>query len=285
MKTKITIFTLGITLLSVATTSAQLVADAGSDQSVCSGSSVTIGGSPTGTGGTGTYTYAWSPATGLSSTSIANPTASPTATTTYTVIVVSGTSTATSSVIITVNPLPHVTNPTLTDLLPCTGGLTTFVPTSSVVGSTFTYTASASSGFITGWSPSGFANINDVLINAAGTGGTVTYVFTPMGPPPTYCVGPTASYVVTLSTCVGIEEYNNDGNFTLFPNPTSSTFTITSTDKIETMKLYNILGELLITETINNNQSTINISQFSKGIYFAEIKTEKGIVRKKVVKE
>jgi len=43
--------------------------------------------------------------------------------------------------------------------------------------------------------------------------------------------------------------------------------------------------ELLISETSNNNQSTININQLPKGIYFAEIKTDKGVERKKVVKE
>jgi len=90
----------------------------------------------------------------------------------------------------------------------------------------------------------------------------------------------------TIPTAVGIQEINNQqSQIEIFPNPTTTTFTITSSDKIESIKVYNIIGELLFTETPNNTQSTINISQFSKGIYFAEIKTEKGIVRKKVVKE
>jgi hypothetical protein len=99
----------------------------------------------------------------------------------------------------------------------------------------------------------------------------------------------TENFFIAKYNCNGepvtTNEIQNQETIILFPNPTSSTFKITSTDKIETMKLYNILGELLITEKINNTQSTINISQFSKGIYFVEIKTEKGIVRKKVVKE
>ena len=41
---------------------------------------------------------------------------------------------------------------------------------------------------------------------------------------------------------------------------------------------------MLIT-TPNNNQSSININQFTKGIYFVEIKTEKDIMRRKIVKE
>jgi len=88
----------------------------------------------------------------------------------------------------------------------------------------------------------------------------------------------------TTSLHAGVAEIK-EGEIKIMPNPTSTIFTITSTDKIESVKLYSILGELLITERINNNQAAININQFSKGIYFAEIKTEKGIVRKKVVKE
>ena len=72
---------------------------------------------------------------------------------------------------------------------------------------------------------------------------------------------------------------------TLFPNPTSTSFTITSTDKIESVRVFNLPGEEVLTITPNNTQSTINIIQFSKGIYFAEIKTDKGTERKKVVKE
>jgi uncharacterized repeat protein (TIGR01451 family) len=51
-------------------------ADAGADKSICAGSSVQIGGSPTGSGGTGTLTYSWTPSAGLNDATIANPTAS-----------------------------------------------------------------------------------------------------------------------------------------------------------------------------------------------------------------
>jgi hypothetical protein len=90
----------------------------------------------------------------------------------------------------------------------------------------------------------------------------------------------------TTQLSVSIQSTNNtQSTITLFPNPTSSNFTITSTDKIESVKVYNLIGEEMLITTPNNNQSTININQFSNGIYFVEIKTEKGIVWKKIVKE
>jgi gliding motility-associated-like protein len=60
-------------------------ADAGIDQSICTGFGVSIGNPAT--GGTPGYTYSWSPATGLSATNITSPNANPTVTTTYTVTV------------------------------------------------------------------------------------------------------------------------------------------------------------------------------------------------------
>lgn len=60
------------------------VADAGPDQSIITGMTTTIGGTPTGPSGS---TYAWGPSTGLGDPTMGNPVASPAATTSYTVFV------------------------------------------------------------------------------------------------------------------------------------------------------------------------------------------------------
>jgi len=61
-------------------------ANAGIDDTICLGDSVTIGGSPTATG-TGGYEFSWTPAATLNDSTLANPIATPTVTTTYIVIV------------------------------------------------------------------------------------------------------------------------------------------------------------------------------------------------------
>ncbi|MDQ3108977.1 MAG: gliding motility-associated C-terminal domain-containing protein, partial [Bacteroidota bacterium] len=58
--------------------------NAGPDQSIFSGMTTTIGGSPTGPAGS---TYSWGPSTGLGDPAVANPVASPLGTTSYTVFV------------------------------------------------------------------------------------------------------------------------------------------------------------------------------------------------------
>ncbi len=79
-------------------------ADAGPDQSICIGSSATIGGSPTGPGGS---SFIWDNAISLSSATDPNPIATPSATTTYSVTVTDGFGcTNIDQVLITVNPIP-----------------------------------------------------------------------------------------------------------------------------------------------------------------------------------
>jgi hypothetical protein len=93
------------------TVNANPTADAGSAQTICAGTPVEIGGSPTANGGTGPYTYSWSPATGLDDATLANPTATVTSTTTYTVTVTDHNGcTANASVVVTVIPQAEITS-------------------------------------------------------------------------------------------------------------------------------------------------------------------------------
>ncbi|CAN5865010.1 hypothetical protein BH11BAC7_BH11BAC7_03500 [soil metagenome] len=74
-------------LLFSAAAFAQLQVEAGANSTICSGTSHTLGGSPTATGGTAPYTYAWTPSSGLSSTTSAAPSANPSQPTWYFVTV------------------------------------------------------------------------------------------------------------------------------------------------------------------------------------------------------
>lgn len=73
-----------------------VIANAGSDQTICLGSNTQLSAN-------GGSSYSWTPSTGLNNSNIANPTATPTATTTYTVLVSSNGCTATDQVTINVN--------------------------------------------------------------------------------------------------------------------------------------------------------------------------------------
>ena len=142
-------------------------ADAGFDQTICEGSSTSIGGSPTASGGLAPYTYSWAPSTGLNSPVVANPIANPTVTTTYTVTVIDANATATSDVItVTVNPLPS--SVTANSNTPVCDGSQLFLSGSAAGGTTFSWAG-----------PNGFTStLQNAQINPVSTLAAGTYTFT-----------------------------------------------------------------------------------------------------------
>lgn len=95
----------------VVTVNPQPVANAGPDAAICNGSSTTLNAS----GGT---SYSWSPTTGLSVPPGPNPVASPTVTTSYTVTVSNSAGcSSTDVVVVTVNDVPVMATPSITDAL------------------------------------------------------------------------------------------------------------------------------------------------------------------------
>lgn len=76
-------------------------------------------------------------------------------------------------------------------------------------------------------------------------------------------------------------------NFTLFPNPITSEFFI-SIDNISgkiNLTIYNILGEIVLSENNYISNSSIDVQNVKSGIYFVSIKDENGNTSvKKLVK-
>jgi gliding motility-associated-like protein len=135
------------------------VADAGPDQTICMGSSTTIGSAPV-----AGNTYSWAPASGLNSTTSSIPTASPSATTNY-VVTVTGSNTCTSmdTVKITVNPSPAAnagSNKTI-----CVGA-STILGAATVPGDTYA------------WSPAGGLSATNTAQPVASPNATTTYTLT-----------------------------------------------------------------------------------------------------------
>lgn len=128
----------------------QLKSDAGSDTSICNGSSVQLNSSAP-----GAVSYAWTPTTGLSNPSIANPIANPTVTTTYVVAITNGNGcTDNDTVVVTVVPLPSPS-------------ITPSGPTSFCTGGSVTLTSAAASSYL--WSTGASDTLQSITVSASGT--------------------------------------------------------------------------------------------------------------------
>ena len=98
------------------------------------------------------------------------------------------------NVVVTVNPRPSVSNSVLTFQI-CSGASTNIVPSSTVPGSTYTWTASGSSASITGYSNGAGLFIIQPLTNTGFNLETATYAVTPIA---NSCPGTPTNFTVTV---------------------------------------------------------------------------------------
>lgn len=85
---------------------------------------------------------------------------------------------------------------------------------------------------------------------------------------------------------VGIDEYLNENNVDVYPNPTKDIITIQTQHTIKNITVLDVLGnQLQIKEVYQDaNKKQINLSNLNNGIYIIEIEFQEGIVRKRINK-
>ena len=72
---------------------------------------------------------------------------------------------------------------------------------------------------------------------------------------------------------------------TVAPSVTKDVTNILTAPKKSTFTVYDLSSKKLQSGTVNNEKETIDLSSYTKGIYIIEIKTDKDIITKKVIKE
>lgn len=83
----------------------------------------------------------------------------------------------------------------------------------------------------------------------------------------------------------------NDSNtiseFKAYPNPTSGIVTLTGTDNavIHNISVTDMNGRTVMTNAISGNETSVDFSGMSKGVYMMAISSDKGTATKKIVKQ
>ncbi len=222
-----------------------------SPSNICPGSSVQLNCIPS--GGT-SYTYEWSSTpSGFTSTS-QNPTVTPAASTTYSVTVTSGTSTGTNSTSVTLFASPAT---------PIISQAGLVLNSSASTGNQWYYNGS----LISGETGNSYTPTQDGLYQVMVTDAN----------------GCTAMSS-TFGYSVGISENNSvNSPIVIYPNPTRGEIQLVIPSTIEkyTTQITDVCGKIIL---MNENQSTINLSELNSGIYFIEIRfNDKSIQRNKII--
>lgn len=74
-------------------------------------------------------------------------------------------------------------------------------------------------------------------------------------------------------------------NLTIVPTITKDVVNVLKAPKKATFNIYDLSGKKLNSGTINSDRETLDLSSYTKGIYIIEIKTDKDIISKKIIKE
>lgn len=93
--------------------------------------------------------------------------------------------------------------------------------------------------------------------------------------------------VYLAETTVGIVEQNL-GRVSVYPNPTNGLFTISTSEQIKdgSVEIYNAIGELVWSQKIMNQQTSIDLKNQADGLYFLKVIVDGELIEmKKVVKE
>ncbi len=74
-----------------------------------------------------------------------------------------------------------------------------------------------------------------------------------------------------LCIITGIDDPHKSHTIYIYPNPSSGIFSMQSSEKITSIEIMNVLGEIIYSKSINSEKAKIDLSEKAKGIYFVTI--------------
>jgi len=97
---------------------------------------------------------------------------------------------------------------------------------------------------------------------------------------------PIITNVCSTQFVVALSKPKFDFNtISLSPNPVKDILTISSKATMQNIEIYSVLGQLIMSKSIENTNAKLNISDFNKGLYFVKIKGENAAQSFKFIKE
>lgn len=85
----------------------------------------------------------------------------------------------------------------------------------------------------------------------------------------------------TLESSIATNEF---ANFLTYPNPASDVLNIQTEAGIKQIEVLNLLGQTIYNETVADEKLTLNISDWTNGVYVIRIKNDDGIATQKFIK-
>ena len=78
-------------------------------------------------------------------------------------------------------------------------------------------------------------------------------------------------------------ENMEESNFSIYPNPATTSINIETEEKINDVLIFNVSGELIMNSELNDN--SLDISELPSGVYIIHLSTEEGLHRSRFIKK
>ncbi|NTW33018.1 MAG: T9SS type A sorting domain-containing protein [Bacteroidetes bacterium] len=87
---------------------------------------------------------------------------------------------------------------------------------------------------------------------------------------------------LNIAISSSINENETENQINVYPNPAKESINIESTDKVVSVKIMNVMGQLVEAGMPNSTMFKVNTSNLNSGVYFVQIQTAKGTIVKKI---
>lgn len=94
-----------------------------------------------------------------------------------------------------------------------------------------------------------------------------------------------SSWIASTSTLANDNFILDNSKTVIYPNPATNLISINSNITINKFEIIDMYGKILVINAINSEKVSIDISDFSNGIYFVKIYTEFGVKTEKLIKK
>ena len=84
-------------------------------------------------------------------------------------------------------------------------------------------------------------------------------------------------------TSLGLEDVG-ESQFSFFPNPVNDVLTINARSSIDSITVYNMLGQMIVRSTPNTKDSTVDMSEFQTGAYFLQVSIDNTLNTVRIIK-
>ena len=83
---------------------------------------------------------------------------------------------------------------------------------------------------------------------------------------------------------LGVDDVNQVSSFNFFPNPVNDVLTINARSSIDSITVYNMLGQMVVISTPNTKDSTVDMSEFQTGAYFLQVSIDNTLNTVRIIK-